>query len=155
MSIQDDIQTQEQIVSKIMHTAIDKYILNIKLYVDYIHDRTSPEFKNIPDNIKNMLDGYGVDEIKRFRLERLVKGEEILIQSYIKTLHEAQNPVQALEGFYAEHILNSQDIEIGRAFEFNQDEKESLHKAVEEISKLKNSLVVSGEQVRLSPRKGL
>lgn len=96
---EQQIQKKEQLLKDIMHKAIDDYILHIDHYIHYIHDRTAPEYKNIPVELKETLKGYGVDELQRFHITKLIHDEDTVIERYVKKIVQSNDPKTSVRSF--------------------------------------------------------
>lgn len=142
--IQTQIQAQEKMLKDIMHTAIDHYIEHIAHYIEFIHDKTTPEFKNIPADLKEVLDGFGVDELKRFHISKIIKGEESIIEHYAEQITHHTQPNKMLDEILHTNLFVTEDVYLGRAFSFNEEEQKIMHKIVDEIVNLKNKMLTQG-----------
>ncbi len=135
---QRKMQELEQSLKKVMHTAIDNYIEHIANYIEFIHDKTAPEFKNIPPELKEALDGFGVDELKRFHITKIIKGEESIIDHYTRQITQDAQPNKLLDEILHSNLFVTEDVYLGRVFRFNEEEQKIMHQVVDEMVKLKN-----------------
>lgn len=133
---EQQIEKKEQTLKDIMHKAIDDYILHIDHYIHYIHDRTAPEYKNIPIDLRETLKGYGVDELQRFHITKLIHDEDTVIERYVKQIVQSNDPKQKLKEVFDSNLFVNQDVYLGRVFKFNDAQKEIMQKIVDEISLL-------------------
>lgn len=137
-NLQEQIEKKEQTLKDIMHKAMDDYILHIDHYIHYIHDRTAPEYKNIPTDLKNALKEYGVDELQRFHITKLIHDEDTVIERYVKQITQSGDPKQKLQEVFESNLFVNQDVYLGRVFKFSDPQKESMHKVVDELMLIKN-----------------
>lgn len=139
IQMETQVEEQEKKLKDIMHTAIDNYIKHIANYIAFIHDKTSPEFKTIPSDLKEVLDGFGVDELTRFHITKIIQGEESIIDHYARQIILNNNPKKMLDEILHTNLFVEQDVYLGRVFKFNQEEQAIMRKVVNEIVKLKNT----------------
>lgn len=137
-NLQEQIEKKEQALKDIMHKAIDDYILHIDHYIHYIHDRTAPEYKNIPADLKEALKEYGVDELQRFHITKFIHDEDTVIDRYVKQIAQSNDPKQKLQEVFESNLFVNQDVYLGRVFKFSDSQKESMHKVIDELMLLKN-----------------
>lgn len=148
-NFQEMVEKKEQALKDIMHKAMDDYILHIEHYIHYIHDRTAPEYKNIPSDLKTALKEYGVDELQRFHITRLIHDEDTVIDRYVKQILQSNDPRQKLEEVFDSNLFVNQDVYLGRVFKFSDAEKENMYKVVDEILLLKNTSASNTKKLKV------